>query len=108
MARWPGKVFKRVPDVADAGAQPRGHLTGRELFGDGELADGLQVDAGGVTAGQCQASAALGGALPGQRLIDAQPGEVAAGVGAQHCSQRGGQGGGEFVVAAAVTGRAER
>lgn len=82
--------------------------TGRQPVGDEELADCLQVDVGGIAARQGQAGAAAGGGLPGQRLVDAQAGQVPDGAGVQCGAQRGGKGVGEGVIAAAVTGRAER
>src|SRR6266536_3143805 len=52
LPRWPGDLFERQPDVAAAGAQPLSHGADGQPFGDGKLADGLQVDVVRIAARQ--------------------------------------------------------
>src|SRR5271166_5789052 len=108
LARGPGDVFEREPDVAGAGAQLRGGVGDGEPAGDDEAGDGVQVDVVRLGSGQGQAGAAEGRRGPGQRLADAEVVQEGGGVVVQRVPQPAGEGVGEGVVVAVVAGGGER
>ena len=108
LARGPGDVFEREPDVAGGGAQPRGGVGDGEPAGDDEVAGGVQVDVVRFGSGQGQAGAAAGRRGPGQRLADAEVVQESGGVAVQRVPQPGGEGAGEGVVVAVVVAGGER
>ena len=107
LARGPGDVFEREPDVAGGGAQPRGRAGDGEPAGDDEVADGVQVDVVRLGSGQGQAGAAAGRRGPGQRLADAEVVQESGGVAVQRVPQPGGEGAGEGLVVAVVVAGGE-